>query len=1747
MLKMSRKPSKKLAKLVLASLLFTGGAQLAISPSVAEASEVVTKVTGATYTGGKWIFNPEGSMIQSKNDDYAFIPADTNTTVLNLDGDWSISQSIFGHEEGGSSDVSGYTVNLNGPGIRVRLYGAKAIGGGNATDNHVKVITGTVNAIVAGGFSDKGSAIGNSVEIEGGTFSRSYGTGVAGGVSDAHASGNANQNTVIIKGGIFEKDVDGGLVLDPIGSGNANENRVTISGGEIGTSESGNIRGGYGSYGAANNNTVEISGGKINRNVYGGESNGGEASGNTVTISGNPTFAADSSIYGAVSRIGNTQNNTVNILASGLKIKSLFGGLVYDVAEGGTSSGNTLNIAATGVTAGSVDAFQIIALSTGDIDIGNGEKAASSLKFQDGATVLSSSSFKNADGSNFTGTLDITKTDFTGTGKMTLLASGTNDNFTTLKLAYDDATKTNPKTLDATTPSVVVKSGGDETLSNKVVLTTTGGITHTVSLDTTNTYRNVLYTIAGDGNVTVTKVDLKNWDGTTHNLTDAYKGTSVPVATGSFTEPTEDATILTAPTETFFGEVTGDRAYTSGASTPVTSKGVTISGNKTGGVRVEDSGKTLKYYAESIDVQTVNLGAMTWNDGLVAATGYGFAGVTSINAKDLAFTFTDEQKKGLSKESNMALVSDATGLTAGKTVTNPTVTQTVSYDVNGAALSGTLTGTVSTAAGAVNYAATGMTLDSVDLAKWDGATASAVPAGWTKNDSGVTVATENMNNLPETSKVILVTDTANYFSDAKISETNKYKAYDFTPSAANGVTLSGKQSKGVRTAENGKKLEYAVGKMLVSDVSFGEMKWGTGRAATTDYDFANTATVKATDLSFTFTDEQKAALSKTSKMTLLSDATNLAADKTVTGESRTQQVDFSVANGAVLTGTLTGTVSTAAGAVNYAATGMTLDSVNLAKWDGAATSSVPDGWTANASGVTVATENMNNLPETSKVILVTDTANYFSDDKISEKNKYQAYDFTPSAANGVTLSGKQSKGVRTAENGKKLEYAVGKMDVSEISFGTMDWGTSRAATTDYDFAKVATVNASDLAFNFTDEQKADLSGTSTMTLLSDATNLAADKTVTGASRSQQIDYSVANGADLTGTLTGTVSTAAGAVNYNATSMTLDSVDLANWDGATTSAVPKGWTAADKSVAVNNADAITVTPTKTQAILTAESGMFQDVNVAKTPVAFDPVTENGVTLTGTKTNSIQTTKTKVDNDTVSYVVGKKDVKSIAIGAIEWGGKALDGSSADYNYEAASVDSSKFDISNPEKVEANVAKILLEANDTLKDMTKDVNASYNDYEVTTGVLMNGMITGSLSKSGNNIVFAAAENKATDLTFGKVEWTGSNPLIDHKATLPNVSFDGATVDTSNIDFYKEMYIEADQTTTLVSDFGGTPKEIKGSKYMVGTAFDGEGSATMENGNLVFRTKTSAGVSEQTHKAVMGVEATMGLLASGIGHLDKVLDGFGNVSNAGSDGASTSASIGGGKDRYETGSHVNINSWSAAVGVGARKETKKGTLQYGIFGEYGKGNYTMHSDVGRSDGDAHYAGGGLMAKWTNKHDVYTEASFRLGRVSDSANDLLRDGAGNAYGYDIHATYYGAHVGLGKVFNYKGGKSLDVYGKFFYTKRDGAEFDAKQHYNLDSVNSSVLRIGARYGTTDKKWNWYGGLAYEYEFDGEAKGTVNGTEIRAASIKGSSVRGEFGMRMDATKDNPWRTDISIYGYGGKHRGFGGSVNVAYTF
>ncbi|MBQ8701066.1 MAG: hypothetical protein IJ522_05780 [Acidaminococcaceae bacterium] len=752
--------------------------------------------------------------------------------------------------------------------------------------------------------------------------------------------------------------------------------------------------------------------------------------------------------------------------------------------------------------------------------------------------------------------------------------------------------------------------------------------------------------------------------------------------------------------------------------------------------------------------------------------------------------------------------------------------------------------------------------------------------------------------------------------------------------------------------------------------------------------------------------------------------------------------------------------------------------------------------------------------------------------------------------NGVKLAQSVTGKVLLAADSKAINYSVAASEIKGVTFGEVTFAKNGIARdlSNRTFAATNTVDAADLTFVATDQV---IAVNDSMKLVVNATNLTttvANNTgktvaVTGYEDAQKIKYNA--------TASGTVTSDGSAVLYTVDSVTLSSVDLGNWSG-TTSVVPESWSIADgATIKTDGMTAPTIDPGNHIDILQSNTDKYfaaatiTGANVYK-ETSFKEE-EKGIALAGVQSKGVTL---NAEKNHLIYMVGKKNVNTVTLGSVNWQKDAvlLDGSSAtEYDYAAiTTIGTDAFDVTYaaPEKVAAGESMTLLKANETLTAIVNEEKSKAYSYTPASGVTVDAAITGKLTNSENNVVFTAAENKASKLTFGDVEWKDSGALLTRPG---NITFTGADVDTSRINFTNMIYLDADRQMTLVSDFGDKVGTITGSKYLVGTAFEGEGAASLSGKDLIFRTKTGAGVSEQTHKTVMATEAGVTALNVGSDYIGKALDGMGDVANVAPDGSTVGAAIGGGKNRYETGSHVNVNSWNAAVAVGAKREVKGGSLEYGVFGEYGKANYTLHSDAGKGDGDSHYAGGGLLAKWTNKHDVYTEASFRLGRLNESSSDIMRDGLGNAYGYDVHANYYGAHVGVGKIFRYNGGRSLDVYGKYFYTKRNGVEFDAVQHYNLDSVSSSVLRIGARYGTTDKKWNWYGGLAYEYEFDGEAEGVVNGVAIRAASIKGSSVRGEIGLRMNATKTNPWQTDISIYGYGGKHRGFGGNVNVAYMF
>ena len=570
------------------------------------------------------------------------------------------------------------------------------------------------------------------------------------------------------------------------------------------------------------------------------------------------------------------------------------------------------------------------------------------------------------------------------------------------------------------------------------------------------------------------------------------------------------------------------------------------------------------------------------------------------------------------------------------------------------------------------------------------------------------------------------------------------------------------------------------------------------------------------------------------------------------------------------------------------------------------------------------------------------------------------------------------------------------------------------------------------------------------------------------------------------------------------------------------------------------------------------------------------TENGVTVDGTEKKRIYLADHNKSVDFCFHVTGDK----LTVGEVEFvkGGTAriLDGR---FDVRNAVIDTEGLTFTAASKLQmaAGDAMTLVDAEDaiaakngaTLQPFaTKQLTDAYN-FTPAEGVTVAATLRGTLNATpkNNGLVYKVNSNQADRLTFGSVDWKDSGALFKRPAA---VTFAGAAVDTSEIHFKNLKDLKGNAQMTLVSDFGGSPGRITGTTYKIGTTLEGEGAASLVNGDLIFTTKagTKNHAQEQTHNTVMGMTAGLAALSGGTEQISQamdilsLMDGFGGTTGSGSSGGggagqeenereangSIIASVGGGHMHQETGSHVTSNTWNGVLGIGGKRAVKSGTWQYAAFAEHGRANFTLHSDAGRGDGTSKYTGGGLLAKWQSRHDVYVEGSIRAGRMHDTASDMLYDAAtGQSYGYDVHANYIGGHVGLGKVFRYNNGRSLDVYGKYFHMKRDGVSFEAEGHYDLDSVTSSVLRVGARYGATNKKWNWYGGLAYEYEFDGKATGRADGAEIRAASIKGGSVRGELGIRMEATKTSPWKADIRLTGYAGKRRGIGGNVSVAYTF
>lgn len=262
--------------------------------------------------------------------------------------------------------------------------------------------------------------------------------------------------------------------------------------------------------------------------------------------------------------------------------------------------------------------------------------------------------------------------------------------------------------------------------------------------------------------------------------------------------------------------------------------------------------------------------------------------------------------------------------------------------------------------------------------------------------------------------------------------------------------------------------------------------------------------------------------------------------------------------------------------------------------------------------------------------------------------------------------------------------------------------------------------------------------------------------------------------------------------------------------------------------------------------------------------------------------------------------------------------------------------------------------------------------------------------------------------------------------------------------------------------------------------------------------------------------------------------------------------AMMGGSTSRYNTGSFVKANTYNIIAGVAQKTPVKNGDWHTGIYFENGHSNYNTHNEstdgaAVRGDGDATYNGGGIIARFDSDSGIYGEAGLRAGSIKNKFGGFSYNGA--AGGYEDKSTYYGAHVGLGKMIEVNKKTSLDVYGRYFYAHQAGSDFEVLgDEVTTASVSSERLQLGCRVTRqTAPHVSYYGGAAWEYEFDGAADMAVAGAGLAAPTLKGSSGIIEMGVRLEPAKASRITLDLEAQGYFGKRRGFSGGLQVNYSF
>lgn len=406
-----------------------------------------------------------------------------------------------------------------------------------------------------------------------------------------------------------------------------------------------------------------------------------------------------------------------------------------------------------------------------------------------------------------------------------------------------------------------------------------------------------------------------------------------------------------------------------------------------------------------------------------------------------------------------------------------------------------------------------------------------------------------------------------------------------------------------------------------------------------------------------------------------------------------------------------------------------------------------------------------------------------------------------------------------------------------------------------------------------------------------------------------------------------------------------------------------------------------------------------------------------------------------------------------------------------------------------------------------------------------------------------------KALNVDMSYINWEKDTAVVDVSGTA---DFTGTSISASGtLAAAAGTEVQNGDTMSFIKAgtlSGAEAKNINIDNLQIG--FATEAQVEVQDGNNSIDFVITGGKQATEQVSIIGESRTAAIAFVNQGS-DILNNAFGLMDD-GKYGIKTFAAAHGNYSKYETGSHIRVNGWSMIAGVGNSDKLEDGTFSWGVFFENGSGNYRTYNDYNgynlRGFGSAVYNGGGALARYRSNAGNYAEVGVRAGMLKNSLGNAVADGYGVQGGYDEETSYYGAHLGVGHIFAVDENSNVDVYGKYFYNHHESEDLNILgDEVRFDSADSNRLRLGLRYNQNDgNAFSHYYGLAWDYEFNGDANVTAAGFDTGNPSLKGSTAVIEAGIHY-APDNSPWSIDLGLQGYGGQRDGFSGTMQLNYSF